>query len=79
MLGLCYFNGFGINRDTYEAIYLFTKASERGSDKASYVLGELYYNGVDVKKDIKRATEYFKKAALFGNTDAKNAIKNLEL
>ena len=74
-LGLLYFSGEGVEKDTAEAVELFTKSAEQGNIDAQNNLGVIYLMGEGVKQNTDKAIEWFEKAAEQGNEEA---IKNLE-
>lgn len=63
ILGLCYLEGHGIERDYTGALHWLQKSSEGGNTDAAYFLGQMYKrgNGVTTNKDM--AIKYFKIAA----------------
>jgi TPR repeat protein len=74
LLGVMYYEGFIVQRDTHKAFDNFSKASELGHLLSSYNIGVMYYNGVDFTINKKMAFEWFSKAADMGCEDAKYAI-----
>ena len=50
MLGNCYQNEVGIEKDLEKAFYWYQKAAENGNKYAQYNLGRCYENGKGVKK-----------------------------
>jgi len=77
LLGLCYYNGIGVQEDINMALTLFRKSAKDGRSqvvdflkkeseelnaKAQYILAELYANGDGVYKDKVLAYTYFKMA-----------------
>ena len=61
-MGDCYFDGNGVEKDQAEAIKWYTKAAERGYDKAQYSLGYCYYYGDGVERDLETAKKWYDKA-----------------
>ncbi len=62
-LGIMYIRGYGIEANEETALEYFTKASDNGSSKASYYIGQIYENGIGVDKDYEKAMEYYLLAA----------------
>lgn len=69
-LGLCYFNGWGVEKNLEQAVKWFKAASDQGELNAKNRLGECYYSGEGVAKDQKKAFELFKAAADEKNREA---------
>ena len=44
-LGVCYFNGNGVEKDLAEAVKWYRKAAEQGLKEAQYQLAQCYENG----------------------------------
>lgn len=70
VLGLCYENGWGVEKDIDKAILWFQKAADDGNFNAQRSIGLLYKNGIGFQKDFRKAVDFFKKAAEAGVTDA---------
>ena len=66
-LGLCYRNGFGIEKDLTKSFHCFLNASELGLLDAQYELAEAYYFGWGVRKDTTKAMDLYFKAAQRGH------------
>lgn len=66
-LGLCYRNGFGIEKDLTKSFHCFLNASELGLLDAQYELAEAYYFGWGVRKDKTKAMDLYFKAAQRGH------------
>lgn len=62
-LGLMYYNGEGVARDTKQAAYWWQKAAEQSIADAQYNLGLMYANGEGVARDPKQAVYWWRKAA----------------
>lgn len=70
IVGLCYFNGLGVNIDKEKACKIFLKVSvdkqnyhsQFEIDEANYLLGYSYLNGEGVKKSLTIARKYLQKA-----------------
>lgn len=76
-LAVCYFNGYGIEKNYKRAFELFNNcAFHSGADNRhpdiNYYLAECYYSGLGgAKCDKKRAIELYERAAFFGSNQAK--------
>lgn len=61
-LGVCYANGFYVEKDMEKAAYWFRKAARQGLDVAQFNLANCYYHGNGVKKDRDLAFYWYNKA-----------------
>ena len=68
-MGLCYYEGTGVEKDYSEAVKWFRKLAEQGDNierfiriHTQYYLGLCYYFGHGVEKDYNEAAECFSKA-----------------
>jgi len=75
-LGICYFNGQGVDKDITQAVYWFRKAAEQGDAIAQSNLGNRYYNGEGVDKDFVQAVYWYRKAAEQGYATAQSNLGN---
>jgi len=71
MLGLCYLQGLGCEKDYIRAKALFQEV-DYSSNLINYGLGLIYTEGLGVPEDIKKGVEYLQKAQ--GYTPAKEAL-----
>src|SRR5262245_45360351 len=62
-LGCCYGKGFGVTKDSSEAVKWYRKAAEQGDAEAQYNLGSAYQKGEGVTKDSEEAIKWCRKAA----------------
>ena len=76
-LGVCYYNGEGVNQDYSQAVYWWRKAAEQGLAEAQYNLGVCYERGEGVNQDYSQAVYWYRKAAEQGDEDAKEALREL--
>ena len=77
-LGICYYNGYGVDKDISEAIKWFRKAAEQNDAEAEHFLGNLYRNGKGVEQDEEQALYWYERAESHGSllaTLSINAIK----
>lgn len=61
-LGVCYANGFYVEKDMEKAAYWFRKAARQGLDVAQFNLANCYYHGNGVKKDRDLAFYWYNRA-----------------
>ena len=70
LLGDCYENGKGVQKDHAEAAKWFRKAAEQGHPQAQFELGSLYENGWGVEEDMEEAIKWLVLAAEQGINEA---------
>ena len=77
MMGVCYEDGNGKEKDTIKATELFEEAfkeikpmADEGNAQAQLYIGRMYGNGFYVSKNIEEAAKWFRKAAEQGYADA---------
>lgn len=75
-LGICYHNGWGVQKDVNKAIELYTAAAEQGLAQAQNNLGSIYYAGEEVQKNVDEAIKWWLKAAISGD---KYGLSNLQV
>ena len=61
-LGMCYKEGYGVEKNRKTAIDLFAKSAKQGYGKAQYQLGRAYLKGKGVAADEVKAKSWLKKA-----------------
>ncbi len=61
-LGLCYYEGKGVEQDYRKAAAWYQKAADQGYDVAQYHLGNCYYHGEGVEQDYGKAVAWYRKA-----------------
>ena len=64
LLGVCYANGIGVEKDFSKAISLLKLSAEQGYVQAYKALGLIYASDSNSEKNLTVAHEYLKKAAL---------------
>ena len=69
-LAICYFNGYGVEKDVEKAIYWWQKAADAGNSTAQNSLAYRYFAGDGVEKDVEKAVYWWQKAADAGDSDA---------
>ena len=74
LYGLCYENGWGVDKDAKQAYEWYAKAAEKDFPAACNALGNFYRLGTGVKADPNKAFEWYRKGAK-GNDD--QAMLNL--
>ena len=62
-MGVCYYNGEGVDQDKAVAVEWLRKAAEQGYARAQNNLGYCYEYGQGVDKDTAVAVEWYRKAA----------------
>lgn len=75
-LGLCYYNGYGVEEDLAEAVGWFRKAAEQGNADAQNLLGLCYDNGEGVDHNPIEAFKWYGKAAEQGLAVAQYNLGN---
>ena len=65
-----YFNGWGVEKDLFQAFKWYEISSKNGNPYAQYKLGDMYWNGLGVKTNTDTAQIWWKKAADNGYKDA---------
>ena len=69
-LAICYFNGYGVEKDVEKAIYWWQKAADAGNSTAQNSLAYRYFAGDGVEKDVEKAAYWCQKAADAGYSAA---------
>ena len=67
-LGMCYMNGYGVEKDADMAYDCFKFASEAQHPEAMNNVGAFFRDGMVVEKDLATAARWFKRSADFGNS-----------
>jgi len=67
LLGHCYRNGLGLEKDLSKAVGLYQRAADMGNSNAMNTLGYCYSHGQGVEKDISKAVGLYQRAADMGN------------
>lgn len=78
-LGICYYNGYGVQPSYDEAVKWFREAAEQGYPEAQYYLGICYINGYGVQQSYVDAYEWYTRAAVQGYAKAQYALGNCYL
>ncbi len=74
-LGVCYFNGKGVDMDREHALALYRQAASAGDEWACYLLGLCYSEGDSVRRNPRVARSWLVKAAQAG---VKGVVEMLE-
>lgn len=69
-IGICYYEGKGIEQDVQKAVEWYRKAAEQGYAEAQNRLGVRYDRGEGVEENSKIANEWYLKAAKQGHAKA---------
>ena len=77
LLGVCYIEGIGTERDVHAAAELFRECAAQGFPPAQYELGLCYEHGLGVLQDLKRAAELYAQSAEQKEPLAQFALGNL--
>ena len=75
-LGLCYANGWGVEKDDKRAFEHFLKASEGGEQRSYYHLAVCYLEGKGVAEDQAKGVALLEQAAQTGNHAALARLAN---
>lgn len=62
-VGLCYYDGRGVEKNPTEALTWFSRAAEQNEPWSQYRIGLCYLKGDGVEKNEREAAEWFNKAA----------------
>jgi TPR repeat protein len=73
-LGICYYNGNGIEKNFKEAVKWYRMAAEQGYAPAQCNLGTCYYEGDGVVKNFKEAVKWYRIAAEEGYSPAQSNL-----
>ncbi|MEX0423892.1 sel1 repeat family protein [Providencia rettgeri] len=79
VLGLMYYNGFGIDTNWFYAFELFEKASKKNLPHAMTSLGFMYQHAQVKPKNVNKAKELYVKAAKLGDPSAFNLLGEMYL
>lgn len=63
MVGRCYREGWGVDKDIFTAFDWYKKAAEQGEATAAYNLAVCYQDGNGITKDVARALYWYEQAA----------------
>ncbi|QCB48783.1 tetratricopeptide repeat protein [Hydrogenophaga sp. PAMC20947] len=78
-LGLRYFRGDGVRKDTYQALHWMRDAGERGIVPAQLAVGRFYLMGLEeMGSDPAEAVTWLSMAASKGNKEAKKLLKEAQ-
>lgn len=77
--GVIYLNGQGVEKNSKKAYEWFRKASDKGYDEATRIIGAMYYNGEYVEKSFEKAFQYTMKAAEADNAGAMALLGSMYL
>ena len=77
-LGICYYEGNGVEKNISEAVKYFKEAALGGFPQAQCNLGVCYYRGEGLKKDIVKAYALIAISAAGGYEASQEKLNNLE-
>jgi TPR repeat protein len=69
-LGVCYYNGWGLEKNLEDLARSYRKSAEQGHARAQRNLGVCYAIGAGVPKDLVEAEKWYRKAAQQGDVGA---------
>mmetsp|Transcript_16992 Transcript_16992/g.41725 ORF Transcript_16992/g.41725 Transcript_16992/m.41725 type:complete len:381 (-) Transcript_16992:179-1321(-) len=69
-LGICFENGYGVEKDLKAAANWYDQAAKRGNHLAQYNIGVCYDQGIGVLEDPTTAVKWYELSAGQGNMDA---------
>lgn len=78
ILGSCYQDGVGVDKNTGKAIWWYQKASNNNIPIAQLKLGIIYSNGKYIPRDLNKAKYWLKKAYDNGIDEAKKLLDCLD-
>ncbi len=78
-LARMYQSGLGVDKNYPQALLWAKKSGELGSGFGEFMLGYLYEHGMGVSASLNKAIECYRKAAAFGEQQARNALKRLNV
>ena len=68
MIGICYNQGYGTEKDLTKAVEWFAKSVDKGNSLAMNYLGFCYYKGQGVEQDIIKGFSLFEQSAHLGHS-----------
>lgn len=74
MIGKCYQEGKGVQKDTKEAVKWFQQAAAQGNAEAMFCMGKCFTYGMGVSRSPEAAAEWYRKAAEKGHAEAQYEI-----
>jgi len=77
MLGRCYLEGLGIEKQPEVGFVWIKKAADNGNKNALNVIGVLYEKGIGTEKNAMKAIDSFKKASDKGNANAQTRLGDI--
>lgn len=73
-LGLCYENGYGVDKDPVKAAELYEVAADKGEKNGQYALSKCYAAGIGVPKNLEKAVELCQLSADQENVEAQVSL-----
>ncbi len=78
-LGLMFYTGDHVEKNTEEAIEWWRMSAENGYAKAQFTVGVAYYKGDGVAQDKEEGIKWLRAAAKHGQRDAQNLLKEIKI
>jgi TPR repeat protein len=74
LLGKCFYDGEGVEKDFAEAVNWYRKAADKGDAAAQKCLGSCFERGQGVEQDDEEAVKWYRKAAEQGDAAAQKCL-----
>lgn len=73
-LGVCYLEGFGVEKDEQRAFLYFCSAAQKGYYGGQFYCGYCYSKGLGIEKDVRQKLFWYNKAAEQGCAEAQHNL-----
>lgn len=77
MLGVCYFEGRGVEKDINMGLWLIEKSANKKNPEAGLKIAKIYNEGIFVEKNLQKAHDFLVISAEYGNKEAKKMLFEL--
>lgn len=77
MLGVCYFEGRGVEKDINMGLWLIEKSANKKNPEAELKIAKIYNEGIFVEKNLQKAHDFLVISAEYGNKEAKKMLFEL--
>ncbi|KAJ3107183.1 hypothetical protein HDU97_004603 [Phlyctochytrium planicorne] len=74
ILGYCYGEGFGVEKDEQKAFSLYLSAAQQGESVSMYNVAHCYEEGIGAEKNLEEAIKWYVQSANLGNCYAQNSL-----